>query len=89
MIVLERAVALNENYSNARYFLGLIYARGGNNEKALAEFRKILDLNPGNQEIAAIITNLEQGREPLAGISPPAPEPEKRPAPPVKERPGE
>ncbi|MEK9166654.1 MAG: hypothetical protein AAB846_02880, partial [Patescibacteria group bacterium] len=85
-IVLERTVQLNENYSNARYFLGLMYARAGEKERALAEFRKIAELNPGTEEVMRIITNLEEGREPLADISPPAPQPEKRPKPPVEEK---
>jgi tetratricopeptide (TPR) repeat protein len=77
-LVLERAVSINSNYSNARYFLGLIYAREGEKQRALQEFEQILALNPGHQEVLRIIQNLRQGLDPLSGISPPQPQPERR-----------
>ena len=84
-LVLERAVGLNSNYSNARYFLGLIYARERQPDKALEEFQKIAELNPANQEVKTIIQNLLSGRDPLFSIAPPGPAPEKRSKPPVGE----
>src|SRR3989338_5770463 len=82
-IVLERAVNITPSYSNARYFLGLIYAKQGNNDKALEQFRKIEELNPANSEVKKIIGNLSLGKNPLAEIAPPPPE--KRQGVPVKQ----
>jgi len=81
-----QAVRLNENYSNARYFLGLIYDQKGNTEAALEQFRKIADLNPGNKEVAGIVQNLESDRPALSQIVPPLPAPEERQAPPISDQ---
>lgn len=85
-IEFERAVALNNNYSNARYFLGLIYDRKGDKERAIGQFDQIQALNPDNQEVEGILTNLRAGKSALEGIVPPAPPPEKRTETPVKEQ---
>ncbi|MEK7085023.1 MAG: tetratricopeptide repeat protein, partial [Patescibacteria group bacterium] len=69
--ILERAVHINTNYSNARYFLGLIYASEGERTRAVEQFELIQALNPDNREIKTILANLQNGREPLAGITPP------------------
>jgi len=58
----SKAIALNPNYSNARYFLGLIYDQEGNKDAALQEFNFIQQLNPGNNDIAKIIENLKAGK---------------------------
>jgi tetratricopeptide (TPR) repeat protein len=65
----ERAVALESNYSNARYFLGLIYDSEGMTSAALSQFQAIAQLNPGNTEIKQIITNLQNGKPALASIT--------------------
>lgn len=80
-----RAISLNENYSNARYFLGLIYDRNGNKAGAIFEFEKVQSLNPDNQEVKKILENLRSGRGALDAIVPPAEAPEKRKETPVKE----
>ncbi|GEM_PF-1144203 len=82
----ERAVSLNDNYSNARYFLGLIYDKKGDRASALTQFNKIAGLNPDNQEVKHIVDNLTAGKSALDGIVPPAPPPEKRKDAPVKEK---
>lgn len=82
---LERAVSLNTNYSNARYFLGLIHDRKGNKRRAIKEFEQIEVFNPDNQEIKRILENLRTGKNALGGIVPPAEPPEKRKEAPVKE----
>ena len=56
------ATILDPDYSNARYFLGLIYAQQGMTAQALAQFQAIQELNPGNQQIETIIANLEAGQ---------------------------
>jgi len=66
---LERAVALDKNYSNARYFLGLIYDKEENKEKAIEQFTKIAELNPDNEEVKKILTNLREGKSALEGIA--------------------
>jgi len=58
----ERAILLDENYSNARYFLGLVSDKQGNKAKAIDQFEKVAALNPDNQEIKAILTNLRAGK---------------------------
>lgn len=67
---LERAVAINPQYSNAKYFLGLSYASLGQNSKALAQFKEIGALNPDNEEVKSIIKNLTQGKEPFSAPTP-------------------
>jgi tetratricopeptide (TPR) repeat protein len=82
---LERAISLNENYANARYFLGLIYDKQGDKDKAIEQFENIAKTNPDNQEIQKILNNLMAGRSALKEISPPAKAPEKREKPPISE----
>ncbi|MFY9462743.1 MAG: tetratricopeptide repeat protein [Candidatus Sungiibacteriota bacterium] len=81
----ERAISMNENYSNARYFLALIYDKKGDKARALEQFTKIGAVNPDNQEVKRIIENLTAGKTALDGIVPPLPPPEKRNDAPVKE----
>ncbi len=80
---LEQAVALNGNYANARYFLGLSYDALGQSDKALAQFQTVAKTNPDNQEIAQIVKNLTAGRHALENTAPPAPK--NRKSPPVKD----
>jgi tetratricopeptide (TPR) repeat protein len=67
-VELENVVKLEENYSNARYFLGLIYDKQGDKQKALEQFKKVSDLNPDNQDIKKIVSNLEAGKKALDGL---------------------
>jgi len=60
---------LDKNYSNARYFLGLIYDKEENKEKAIEQFTKIAELNPDNEEVKKILTNLREGKSALEGIA--------------------
>lgn len=82
-IVFERTVQLSTNYSNARYFLGLIYDREGDKAKAMEQFQKIAELNPDNAEVKKIIENLKAGKVALAGIAPP---PQQRTEAPISEK---
>ncbi|MAF59338.1 hypothetical protein CL631_00635 [bacterium] len=82
---LERAVELNNVYSNARYFLGLSYDRLGRKSEALEQFKLIEELNPENEEIKAIIKNLEAEEPALFDLVPPLPAPENRETPPIEE----
>lgn len=79
---LRRAIGLNENYSNARYFLGLILDRRGDRAGAIEQFEKIQALNPENQEVKTILANLRAGKPALTTITP---HPTERRTPPVKD----
>ncbi len=68
---LERAVFLDNQYSNARYFLGLSYYEERRGDDALEQFEFIQTLNPDNEEIELIIQNLIAGRAPLENFTPP------------------
>lgn len=89
-IVFERTVELSSNYSNARYFLGLIY--DGENPKdktkAIEQFEKIAELNPDNAEVKMILKNLKAGKLSLFGIAPPLPAPQSRNEAPISEETG-
>jgi len=60
-----RAIALDDNFSNARYFLGLLYDKEGNKQDAIDQFDRIAKLNPDNQEIKQILDNLRAGKPAL------------------------
>lgn len=51
----ERAVALDGNYSNARYLLALAYDELGRSAEARGELQAVLNLNPGNAEVENLI----------------------------------
>lgn len=77
----EKAVGWQENYSNARYFLGLIYDEQGDKASAIFQFEKIRELNPDNEEVESILANLRAGRPALEEIV--------LEQPPIKEKPEE
>jgi len=81
---LESAVNISPNYSNALYFLGLSYFNLNQNDKAIAQFQKVSNLNPNNDEIKKVLSNLQSGKNPLAGIAQ-----ENPPQAPVEETPQE
>lgn len=84
---LSKAVTLNDQYANARYFLGLSYARLGKNIEAIQQFEKLLETNSDNQEVQFILTNLKSGKSPFADVKPPVDnKPETRKTLPVKEK---
>lgn len=76
-----RAVSYDPNYSNARYFLGLIYDRQGNKKEAILQFERIAELNPDNEEVKRILANLRANKPALEEVAPGQP--------PVKEKPTE
>lgn len=65
--VLERALALDPNFANARYFLGLSYDRLGRKAAALEEFLAIQRFNPDHSGLKQIINNLQQDLPALNG----------------------
>lgn len=56
----ERAVALDQNYSNARYLLALAYDELGRSPEAKDQLRAVLALNPGNAEVENLIKVLDE-----------------------------
>ncbi len=86
---LKEAVRLNEGYANARYFLGLSYARLGQNADAIAQFEEIAKTNADNQEVKFILENLKEGKSPFTDAKPPIDaKPEQRKTLPVTEKAG-
>jgi tetratricopeptide (TPR) repeat protein len=57
----EKALELNTNYANARYFLGLMQDKAGERQAALENFRLLKAANPDNELIAQITQNIENG----------------------------
>jgi tetratricopeptide (TPR) repeat protein len=83
---LEQAVKAQSDYANAKYFLGLSYARLNKSAEATSQFEDLATTNPDNQEIKLILNNLRAGRSPFADAIPPVtPTPEKRSALPLKD----
>jgi len=82
---LARAVELAPNYSNAKYFLGLSYEKTGEDESAVKQFEELSVLNPDNEEVKNVLSNLKAGRPPFADIPPPNNKPESRTKLPVNE----
>ena len=66
---LDMAMSLNPNYSNARYFMGFIQDRQGDRAGALENFKIVAGLNPEDQVIQVIVTNLQAGL-PALGLPP-------------------
>jgi len=64
---LERAVALNEQYANARYFLGLSYFWLDRADDAIEQFEFVQASNPDNEEVASILSNMRAGENPFGG----------------------
>ncbi len=64
----ERAVLIDQNYSNARYFLGLVYDQQGNKAGAIDQFSAVEKLNPDNQGVKAILANLRVGKPAIAQV---------------------
>lgn len=82
-----KAVDLNNQYANARYFLGLSYSRLGKNADAIAQFEELAKTNPDSQEVVFILSNLKAGKSPFTDAVPPIDNaPEKRKTLPVDEK---
>ncbi len=62
---LKRALSLDPEYPNAVYFLGLVYDRQGRREEAIEQFEKLSGLDPENEFINNILSNLKQGKPAL------------------------
>ena len=74
--IFEKALELNVNYANARYFLALIQDKAGERQTALENFKLLRATNPKNELIAQIVQNLENGIPALGYPPQPATPPE-------------
>lgn len=63
---LERAVIANPVFSNAKYLLGLAYYEVGRLNDAVDQFRDLETLNPENELVEQILSNLISGRAPFS-----------------------
>ncbi len=79
---LEKSLSLNPNYSDAMFYLGLVYDSLGDKDKAKEQFNKVAQLNPGNKDILQILDNLNNGKPALqpATLPPANPTSSKLPA---------
>lgn len=75
---LERAVALDGNYANARFYLALSYDAVGQKNKAREQLEAVLATNAGNELILNLLGRLDKGEslvqfaEPNTSIPEPA-----------------
>jgi len=81
------AVNLQSDYSNAKYFLGLSYARLNKMSDAITQFQELATSNPDNQEVATILANLKSGKSIFTDAKTSlTSSPEKRSSLPIKEQ---
>jgi tetratricopeptide (TPR) repeat protein len=67
----ERAVQLDPNYANAHYLLAIAYDERGRADDARRALEKVLELNPGNQEIIALLEVLRSGGTLVSSVAAP------------------
>ncbi len=80
------AIKYQADYANAKYFLGLSFARLRDFDKAIEVFEDLQKTNENNEEVALILSNLRSGRSIFNDEKIPASTPEKRTGLPVKEK---
>lgn len=61
IVAFERAVQLDANYANARYFLALAYEQVGRSEDAIVQLEIVRDLNPDNAGVEDVISQIKSG----------------------------
>jgi len=59
--VFSTITSLVPNHANAHFGLALTYEKKGEKDKAIAELQKVLELNPGNQDIQKKLDSLKNG----------------------------
>ncbi len=67
----EEAIRYDGNYANAYYLLAILYDKEKRPADALAALTKVLELNPGNQEVEQAIALLKSGSTlaPLSSVN--------------------
>lgn len=81
----SKSLTLVPIYANAKYFLGLSYAKVGLRTDAIKQFHELKTGNPDNRELDAIIANIDAGRDAFANATLEESAPEKRTDLPVAE----
>jgi len=66
---LEKAVSIQNNYSDALFALSVIYDKVGAHANALAAAQKVVDLNPSNVIATEVLQNLQAGKPALEGMA--------------------
>jgi len=69
----EQALALNSQYANAMYILGLSYYELKRPDDALKMFNALNQLSPGQKVVTDILANLNAGKPPLGAPKTPTP----------------
>lgn len=57
----EQAIQRDVDYANARYFLAVAYAQLNQIDEALEQLSVVLELNPGNEQVTSLISQLQSG----------------------------
>ena len=70
IVPLQKAIAVQADYANAKYFLGLAFAGEGRVKEALLQFDDLARSNPDNATVASIRKNLNAGRSPFQNTAP-------------------
>ena len=83
-LALERATALNPQFANAKYFLGLSYDKLKRYPEAIGQFEDLVKSNGDNDEVKRILSNLKSGRSAFADFAEPV-SPENRERLPIEE----
>jgi len=65
---LEKAVSIQNNYSDALFALAVIYDKVGAHASAIAAAQKVVDLNPANTLATQVLQNLEANKPALDGL---------------------
>jgi tetratricopeptide (TPR) repeat protein len=65
---LEKAVSIQNNYSDALFALAILYDKVGAHESAIAAAQKVVELNPQNAPAAQVLQNLQKGMPALEGM---------------------
>ena len=76
----EKAVTLNNNYLNARFFLGQSYKKVGRPNDALVQFNILQKIDPENKEVKDAINSIGEKQETVST------EKENTTKPPLKEK---
>jgi tetratricopeptide (TPR) repeat protein len=68
---LKEAVALETDYANAKYFLGLAEYAQGDVGDAIQQFTDLNKSNPGNPDVTSVLANMQAGKSPFGTSTPP------------------
>ncbi len=69
---LEKAIALNRQYANARYYLALTYSEQNRAGDARTELNTLLETNPGNELVIELLARLDRGERLVSNADAPS-----------------